>query len=103
MMIAQMPTAIGSGTTFLDEEAVVTTFEQKTFRTMEKQLEEQFNGMVEAYSSMAYNIALRMLRNTADAEDAVQEAFISAYRAFPKSRASQSYPPGSIVLWSTPV
>jgi len=25
-----------------------------------------------------------MLRNTADAEDAVQEAFISAYRAFPK-------------------
>ena len=33
---------------------------------------------------MAYNIALRMLRITADAEDAVQEAFISAYRAFPK-------------------
>ena len=84
MTIAQMPRAIGSGTTFLEEEAVVTTFEQKTFRTREKQLEEQFNEMVETYSSMAYNIALRMLRNTSDAEDAVQEAFISAYRAFPK-------------------
>jgi len=31
-----------------------------------------------------YQIALRMLHNTADAEDAVQEAFISAYRAYSK-------------------
>ncbi len=82
-MIAQMPRAIGADTTFL-EKAVVTTFEQKTYRTSEERLEEQFSEMVEAYSGMAYNIALRMLRNTADAEDAVQEAFISAYRAFPK-------------------
>ena len=84
MTIAQMPSAIGADTTFLGEAAVVTTFEQKTFYTKETQLEEEFNEMVEAYSGMAYNIALRMLRNTADAEDAVQEAFISAYRAFPK-------------------
>ncbi len=83
-MIAQMPRAIGSETTFLEEEAVVTSFEQKFYRTREQQLDEQFSEMVEAYSGMAYNIALRMLRNTADAEDAVQEAFISAYRAFPK-------------------
>ncbi len=83
MMIAQMPRAIGADTTFL-REAVVTSFEQKFYRTREQQLDEQFSEMVEAYSSMAYNIALRMLRNTADAEDAVQEAFISAYRAFPK-------------------
>ena len=82
-MIAQMPRAIGADTTFL-EKAVVTTFEQKTYPTSEERLEEQFSEMVEAYSGMAYNIALRMLRNTADAEDAVQEAFISAYRAFPK-------------------
>jgi RNA polymerase sigma-70 factor (ECF subfamily) len=82
-MISQMPRAIGADTTFL-EEAVVTSFEQKTYSASEERLEEQFSEMVEAYSSMAYNIALRMLRNTADAEDAVQEAFISAYRAFPK-------------------
>ena len=83
-MIAEMPRAIGFDATFLGEAAEVTTFEQKTYRTREEQLEEQFTEIVEAYSSMAYNIALRMLRNPADAEDAVQEAFISAYRAFPK-------------------
>ena len=83
MMIAQMPRAIGADTTFLGE-AVMTSFEQKSYRTREERLEEQFSEIVEAYSNMAYNIALRMLRNTADAEDAVQEAFISAYRAFPK-------------------
>ena len=83
-MIAEMPRAIGFDATFLEAAAVVTTFEQKTFYTKETQLEEEFNEMVEAYSGMAYNIALRMLRNPADAEDAVQEAFISAYRAFPK-------------------
>ena len=83
-MIAEMPRAIGFDATFLEEAALVTTFEQKTYRTREEQLEEQFTEIVEAYSSIAYNIALRMLRNPADAEDAVQEAFISAYRAFPK-------------------
>ncbi len=83
MMIAEMPRAIGPDTTFL-EKAVVTTFEQQIYRSREEQLEEEFSEMAEAYSGMAYNIALRMLRNTADAEDAVQEAFISAYRAFPK-------------------
>ena len=82
-MISQMPRAIGADATFL-EKAVMTSFEQKSHRSREAQLEKQFSEMVEEYSSMAYNIALRMLRNTADAEDAVQEAFISAYRAFPK-------------------
>ncbi len=83
-MIAQMPRAIGFDATFPGEAAMVTPFEQKTYSASEERLEEQFSEMVEEYSSMAYNIALRMLRNTADAEDAVQEAFISAYRAFPK-------------------
>ena len=86
MMVAQMPRATESRTTFLEEEAAVTTLEQKTYRAWEDQFEDQFSERVEAYSGMAYNIALRMLRNTADAEDAVQEAFISAYRAFPKFR-----------------
>ena len=48
--------------------------------------EEAFVEIVERYSELAYNVALRMLHNTADAEDAVQEAFMSAYRAFPKFR-----------------
>ncbi len=46
-------------------------------------IEEAFCAMVEQYSDLAYNVAYRMLRNVADAEDAVQEALVSAYRAFP--------------------
>ena len=38
--------------------------------------------IVEEYADFAYNVAYRMLRNVEDAGDAVQEAFISAYRAF---------------------
>lgn len=48
--------------------------------------EQAFVEVVEKYSDIAYNVALRMLRNPADAEDAVQEAFISAYKAFPRFR-----------------
>ena len=44
----------------------------------------EFSEIVERYSDSAYHIALRMLHNATDAEDAVQEAFMSAYRAFPK-------------------
>ena len=63
----------------LSDETVMTSFQQGVSRTTE----EEFCDIVETYSDAAYNIALRMLRNTADAEDAIQEAFISAYRAFP--------------------
>jgi len=44
--------------------------------------EQAFSQVVEDYADFAYNVAFRMLRNTEDAEDAVQEAFISAYRSF---------------------
>ena len=39
-----------------------------------------FNAIVERYQARAYNLALRMLRSPAAAEDATQEAFFSAYR-----------------------
>ena len=38
-----------------------------------------FEAVVEQFAPMAYNIALRILRHPADAEDAVQDAFVSAY------------------------
>lgn len=44
--------------------------------------EQAFSQVVEDYADFAYNVAFRMLRNTEDAEDAVQEAFISVYRSF---------------------
>ena len=46
-------------------------------------LERQFTEIVDQYSDLAYSVAYRMLRNVEDAEDAVQEAYISAYKALP--------------------
>ncbi|MDA1127590.1 MAG: sigma-70 family RNA polymerase sigma factor [Chloroflexi bacterium] len=47
-------------------------------------LERQFTEIVEQYSDLAYSVAFRMLRNASDSEDAVQEAYISAFKALPK-------------------
>ena len=43
--------------------------------------DETFSSIVEQYTDYAYNIAYRMLNNSADADDVVQDAFLSAYRA----------------------
>ena len=43
--------------------------------------DETFSQIVEQYTDYAYNIAYRMLNNPADADDVVQDAFLSAYRA----------------------
>ncbi len=42
---------------------------------------ESFNRLVLAYQSPVYNVALRIMADPAAAEDAAQEAFISAFRA----------------------
>ncbi|MEE9261790.1 MAG: RNA polymerase sigma factor [Dehalococcoidia bacterium] len=46
----------------------------------------EFSDVVEKYSSYVYNIALRMTNNVHDAEDIMQEVFISAYKAYPHFR-----------------
>ncbi len=43
---------------------------------------EGFQELVEAHQTQVYNLALRMLRDPHGAEDAAQETFVSAYRAF---------------------
>ena len=43
--------------------------------------DEAFSTIVEQYTDYAYNIAYRLLNNPADADDVVQDAFLSAYRA----------------------
>ncbi len=45
-----------------------------------------FNCLIETYQTQAYNLARRMLTDWALAEDAVQESFVSAYRAFNRFR-----------------
>lgn len=52
-----------------------------------------FNLLVEQYQRLAYNLALRMLGNRDMAEDATQDAFVSAYRAISKFRG------GSFKSW----
>ena len=71
---------LGNTHTTFREEPSMTSLQQETQRP----LEEVFNDIVEEYSTFAYNVAYRMLRKVEDAEDAVQEAFVSAYRAYPR-------------------
>jgi RNA polymerase sigma-70 factor (ECF subfamily) len=43
-----------------------------------------FNHLVDEYSREIYHYLWRMLRNPQDAEDALQEAFLRAFRGFPR-------------------
>ena len=53
---------------------------------MEQQVERQFEEIVAEYGDFVYNLAYRVLGNTADAEDAAQDAFLAAYRNFSRFR-----------------
>lgn len=54
---------------------------------------EAFNRLVLAYQGLAYNVALRITGETRSAEDATQEAFISAFRSL------RSFRGGSFRAW----
>lgn len=45
-----------------------------------------FNCIIETYQTQAYNLACRILNDWALAEDALQEALVSGYRAFRRFR-----------------
>lgn len=45
-----------------------------------------FGDLVERYSDVAFRTALVITRSPADAEDAVQDAFVAAHRALPRFR-----------------
>ena len=76
MTVALMPRPITSHATSFEGD--VMAHKPAVFRTTEI----EFREIVEGYSDSANRIALRMLHNAADADDAVQEAFMSAYRGF---------------------
>ena len=52
--------------------------------------EEAFQDLVESYRAMAYRTAYRILGHEADAEDAVQDAFLSAHRAYHQFKGDSS-------------
>ena len=52
-----------------------------------------FNSLVLEYQDLAYNVAYRVMSDSAAAEDATQEAFISAYRKL------NTYRGGSFKAW----
>ena len=49
---------------------------------MEAQVTQDFEKIVEQYSDFVFNLTYRILGNHADAEEAAQDAFFSAYRNF---------------------
>jgi RNA polymerase sigma-70 factor (ECF subfamily) len=49
-----------------------------------------FESLVEKYSDLVYGVAYRIMGNPVDAEDAAQEAFISAYKNFHKFRGESA-------------
>jgi RNA polymerase sigma-70 factor (ECF subfamily) len=53
---------------------------------------EAFNGLIDLHQRAVYNLCLRMLGNVASAEDATQEAFLSAYRGIGTFRGSSFRP-----------
>lgn len=49
-----------------------------------------FEEVVERHADFVYNVALRMTGDPTEAQDVMQEAFISAYRAFPRFRGESA-------------
>lgn len=56
--------------------------EQAWIRQAQEGDDEAFGRLVETFQAPVYNLCLRMLGDPAEAEDAAQEAFLRAYRAF---------------------
>ena len=47
---------------------------------------QDFSEVVEQYTDFVYNVAYRMMKDHQEAEDATQEAFIAAYKAWDRFR-----------------
>lgn len=57
----------------------------------ERQEREEFDKLFRKTYGRAYGLAYRMLRNPTEAEDAAQEAYLRAWRAFPSFEPSRPF------------
>ena len=53
--------------------------------------QEAFAALVQQHGAMVYNLALRSLNNTQEAEDIAQESFVRAWKALPSFRADAQF------------
>jgi RNA polymerase sigma-70 factor (ECF subfamily) len=51
----------------------------------------EFEALVEAHSGEIFAYVWRLLRDTADAEDCLQDTFLRAYRSFSRVKAGSNY------------
>ncbi len=57
-----------------------------------------FRGLVERYATLTERTARALLADHADAEDAVQEAWLDAWRALPRFQAGREFRPWLLTL-----
>ncbi|MCK4546117.1 MAG: RNA polymerase sigma factor RpoE, partial [Candidatus Eisenbacteria sp.] len=52
---------------------------------------EAFSLLADRWADRSYNLALSIVKKPEDAEDAVQEAFLKAYRSLPRFRHGSTF------------
>ncbi len=52
---------------------------------------DSFSVLADRWADRAYNLALSMVKNTADAEEVVQEGLLNAFRALPRFKHGSSF------------
>jgi RNA polymerase sigma factor (sigma-70 family) len=72
--------------------------ESELIRLVQRGDQEAFRGLVEMYAGPAGRTARVLLHDPADAEDAVQEAWVDAWRAMPRFRAGEPFRPWILTL-----
>jgi RNA polymerase sigma-70 factor, ECF subfamily len=79
----------------MDREAMTAVFESRDEAQMIASIlagnTHEFHNLIQPYERSVYSMALSMLQNEADAEDAAQEAFLKAFRNLGKFRGESKF------------
>ena len=68
----------------------IPTSEQGLIELLKRQSEEAFEELVDRFGRRLYQVSFRILRNSQDAEDVVQETFLRAFQAIANFREESS-------------